>query len=134
MAALTEGRNTPEMEGVILYPPVAAGVVIFEGSLVAIDADGNAQPAEKTEGLIVLGRAEDYVDNTKGQDGDQRINVKRGCFLWDTVTGANAVTAAHLYGDCYIEDDQTVTADATGSSRAGKVIAVYADGIAVETR
>jgi hypothetical protein len=52
-------------------------------------------------------------------------------FVWDN---DGSVTAAHILKDCYIVDDCTVTATSTGSSKAGKVIAVSDDGVAVETR
>lgn len=136
MAPLTAGRNTPELAegGKVIVLPVAANAVIFDGSLVALDAEGNAQAAAQAAGLTAAGRAEEYVDNTGGADGDKTVRVRRGVFVWDnTATAANKVTAEHVLKDCYIEDDCTVTALADGSSKAGKVIAVTDDGIAVET-
>lgn len=136
MAALTAGRNTPELAegGKIIVLPVAAGAVIFDGSLVVLDASGNAKAAVKAEGLTAAGRAEEYVDNTGGAAGAKTIKVKRGVFVWDNTTvAANKIKNEHVLKDCYIVDDCTVSALATGSSRAGKVIAVTDDGIAVET-
>jgi len=136
MAALTAGRNTPELAegGKIIVLPVAANTVIFDGSLVALDENGNAQPAAKETGLTAAGRAEEYVDNTGGAAGDKTIRVRRGVFVWDnTSVAANKVKPEHILKDCYIEDDCTVTALSDGSSRAGKVIAVTDDGVAVET-
>ena len=41
-------------------------------------------------------------------------------------------TTAHVLKPCYIADDQTVTATATGASVAGLVIRVDDAGVAVE--
>lgn len=134
--ALTAGRNTPELAegGRIVVLPVAAGAVIYDGGLVVLDASGNAKAATKAEGLTAAGRSEEYVDNTSGAAGAQTVKVRRGVFVWDnTTTAANKVKPEHVLKDCYIVDDCTVSASATGSSRAGKVIAVTDDGIAVET-
>ncbi len=57
----------------------------------------------------------------------------RGVFVFEnTSTTANKITAAHVLKPCYIEDDQTVTALATGTSAAGLVVRVDDDGVAVE--
>ena len=59
--------------------------------------------------------------------------VKRGVFVWNnTTTAADKVSEAHVLGPCYMEDDQTVTANATGTSAAGIVVRVGLDGVAVE--
>jgi len=46
---------------------------------------------------------------------------------------ANAVTASNLFADVYILDDQTVTTASSGNSKAGRVWAVDADGVCVES-
>ena len=135
MAALTQGRNTPEIAGgALLVLPVAADTKIFEGALVAVDATGYAAPASKAENLRAAGRAEEYADNTGGAAGAISVLVKRGVFVWDNDTGDNKVAAKDVLADCYIVDDHTVTALATGSSVAGKVIGVTDEGVEVETR
>lgn len=129
-----EGRNTTEVANGarIINLPVAAGAVIYDGVMVAVE-NGFAIPAEKKEGLTVIGRAEQYADNTKGSDGDLTVNVKRGVFIWENATGEEKITAADIMENCYISDCFTVTKLQTGSSVAGKIVGVYADGIAVET-
>lgn len=131
--ALERGRKTPEVaeSGRFLVLPVAAGVKIYEGSLVVIGTDGFAKAAAKGTGFTAAGRAERYADNTGGEDGDITVRVARGVFVWEN---DGSVTEAHILKDCYIVDDCTVTATSTGSSKAGKVIAVSDDGVAVETR
>jgi hypothetical protein len=130
------GRNTAELAegGKVLILPVVAGAIIQDGTLVVLDANGNAKAATKAEGLTAVGRAEEYADNTGGTAGAITVKVRRGVFVWDNTTvAANKIKPEHVMKDCYIVDDCTVTALATGSSRAGKVIAVTDDGIAVET-
>ncbi|MCD7948306.1 MAG: hypothetical protein LUG13_08465 [Oscillospiraceae bacterium] len=134
MAALTEARDTNEIANGAKYLalPVKGGTTIYQGALVAIDATGCAIPAKKAASLMAAGRAEETVENTGG-DGDATIRVSRGVFVVDnTATAANQITAAHLLKPCYMEDDQTVTALATGSSVAGLVVRVDEDGVAVE--
>lgn len=134
MAALKNVRDTSELiqEGKFLHLPVKGKTTIYQGSLVALDADGLAVPGKKAEGLTAAGRAEETVENT-GADGDLSIRIARGVFVFDnTATTANKITRAHVLKVCYIEDDQTVTALATGASVAGTVIRVNGDGVAVE--
>lgn len=132
----TEGRNTVEIadRASLISIPVAASTTIYEGSLVAVNATGYAIPAKKAADLIAVGRAEEFINNSSGGNGDLTVLVKRGVFKWNNdSTKANEITDAHIMKDCYIIDDCTVTSLATGSSKAGKVVGIYDDGIAVET-
>lgn len=133
MAALTEVRDTPEVaHGQYLAIPVKGSTTIYQGSLVAIDANGYAIPGKKAASLTAAGRAEETVANT-GADGAMIINVKRGVFVFaNTATTSNKITKAHVLKPCYMEDDQTVTALATGASVAGLVVRVDDRGVAVE--
>lgn len=136
MAALTSGRDTVEIAGGarLLSLPVAAATTIYEGALIALNAQGYAQPAAKAEGLTTMGRAELFADNSKGTNGAISVTVRRGAFRWENdPTAANAVTQALVGKSCYILDDCTVTAVAEGSSAAGKVLIVSDDGVTVET-
>ena len=134
MAALTNARDTAEIMdgGRQLVLPVKAKTVIYQGALVALDADGFAIPGKKAAGLTAAGRAEETVENT-GSDGELVIRVTRGVFIYsNTSTAANKVTAAHVLKPCYSQDDQTVTALVTGASVAGLVVRVDENGVAVE--
>ena len=133
--ALTSGRNTTEVaKSRLLILPVAAGRVIYEGALVAINASGYAQPAEKAADLVAAGRAEERVDNSGGGDGDKQIMIRRGVFVWEnSATAANQVKETDCLKACYIEDDCTVTMASAGSSPAGVVIGVSDEGVEVET-
>lgn len=134
MGALTTVRDTVEIlnGGRQLVLPVKANTTIYQGALVALGADGYAIPGKKAAGLTAAGRAEETVENTGG-DGERTIRVTRGVFVYaNTATAANQVTAAHVLRPCYIQDDQTVTALATGTSVAGLVVRVDGSGVAVE--
>lgn len=130
---LTQGRNTPEIvEGKTLVLPVKGGVKIFDGGLVAVDANGFAIPAKTAAGLTAAGRAEQFVDNVQGADGEVQIIVRRGVFKWNNAA-AGAIAAKDVLKSCYMVDDDTVTITATGSSVAGKIIGIDGDQVIVET-
>ena len=134
MAALTMARDTAEIAQGAKYLslPVKGKTTIYQGALVVLDADGYAIPGKKAAGLTAAGRAEETVENTGG-DGELVIRVTRGVFVYaNTSTAANKVGAGHVLKPCYIQDDQTVTALATGASVAGLVIRVDDNGVAVE--
>lgn len=134
MAALTKERDTTEImqDAKFLHLPVKGGTTIYQGALVALDANGYAIPGKKATGLTAAGSAEETVEN-KGADGEAFIRVARGVFVFNnTATTSNKIGAAHVLKPCYIEDDQTVTALATGASAAGLVVRVDEDGVAVE--
>ena len=132
MSALTKARDTSEIMqgGKFLSLPVKGNTTIYQGSIVALDANGYAIPGKKATGLIAAGRAEETVEN-KGGDGDAVIRVSRGTFVFENSTSGK-ITAADVLGLCYMEDDQTVTALATDASIAGTVIRVDGNGVAVE--
>lgn len=131
---LTRDRNTPTREGKFLVLPVAANIRIFAGSFVAANATGHATFGAEDANLKAAGRAEEFVDNTGGADGDLTIKVRRGVFKWKN-SAADPIAAADILSTCYIEDDETVskTNNAGARSAAGKVIAVDSDGVWVET-
>lgn len=134
MAALTMERDTPEIMngGRLLSLPVKGGVTIYQGAIVALDADGYAVPGIKEAGLTAVGRAEETVTNP-GADGAETVKALRGVFVYaNSATAADKVTAKHLLQPCYIEDDQTVTTAAAGASVAGLVLRADENGVAVQ--
>lgn len=135
--ALSTDRNTLRREGDFLVLPVAAGARIHLGALVARDASGNAVPASNTEGLRAVGRAEETADNQGGAAGDVKVQVRRGVFRWKNDSDL-PVTAADVYEECYISDDETVRGfddeqDAPNPI-AGRVMELDGDEVWVETR
>lgn len=122
--ACTGARKTAATAGHMIFLEIDDGVTIYEGALVAITAAGKATPATKTENQPAIGMAYDLYDGT--------VIVERGAHLWDN-DAANPITAAHIGGSCYITDDCTVTALATGSGIAGKVLGLEDGQVIVET-
>ncbi len=132
--SLSADRMTPERQGEILVIPVAAGVKIYAGSLVMVDA-GFAKPGAASTTAIVAGRAEEFVDNSGGSDGAVSIQVKRGVFKFKN-SATDPVSTADLLKPCYVEDDETVAkTDATATLiKAGQIVGIDADGVWVDTR
>lgn len=130
MAALTNVRDTSELGGKYIALPVKGATTIYQGAIVAVDANGYAIPGKKAASLKAAGRAEETVEN-KGGAGDAVIRVSRGTFVFENSTSGK-ITAADVLSLCYMEDDQTVTKTGTGASVAGLVIRVDDEGVAVE--
>lgn len=133
--ALSQGRNTVEVrDGKTLILPVKSNTKIYDGSIVVVDSTGYAVPGKQAEGLLIAGRAEEFVDNTGagGTNGAKTVRVRRGVFKWNNDT-TNPVTPQDALKTCYILDDETVTMLATGASPAGKVIGLENGEVLVET-
>lgn len=135
MTALADNRLTDEKGDSPIartFPalPVAASTEIFQGSMVAINLSGYLVPASADPTLRVLGRAEEYVDNSTGSAGDKTCKVKRGIFGWVNSATTLAVSDAHVGRIAYAVDDQTVALrNPIGSYPvAGRVYDVDADG------
>ena len=136
MTALTQDRNTLRCEGVAIEPPVAAGVRIYFGALVAINAAGLAVPGATSATLKGAGSALKEADNRQGAAGDIRVRLDKRPARFANSAAADAITLADLGTDCFIVDDQTVAKTSGGNtrSRAGKVFDVDADGVWVDFR
>jgi len=112
---------------------VAASTTIYAGGMVAKNASGYAVPAADAANLVVMGRAEEYVDNSSGGNGDKTVIVRRKRAFKFKNSTTNAVTIAHLGGNVYVEDDETVASSGgTNNIVAGKCIGVDSDGVWVE--
>ena len=131
MSAATAAIDTPERSGPVFNYPLAAATVIYQGTLVALDASGNAVAASDAAALRVVGRAEETVDNSDGSAGDLTINAKRGVFKYAN-SGTNAVDADDKGKVCFVEDDNTVAETSTHKCKAGRVLDVESDGVWVD--
>lgn len=131
MTALVADRNTPMKDGKLISVPLAAGVKIFAGSLVAATATGLATPGATAATLTYLGRAEEQIDNTSGAASAKSVLVRKGEAFKFANLAADPVTQASMGKVCYIADDQTVALTNGGATRsaAGVVIGVEADGV-----
>jgi len=129
---LTADRNTPYKQTEIIVIGAGAGVRIFAGSLVALNANGFAIPGKAATGLTYAGRAEESADNTSGADGAVSVKVRRNqAFKW---ANDGTVTQARLLKPAYIVDDATVAAADGGGTRsaAGLVVGIDSDGVWIE--
>lgn len=133
MAALTEGRQTPEVHGGLHGYPVAAATHLYAGGIGCLDASGNLVPGSAVTTLTAVGRIEADFDNSAGVAGDIKGIVKEGDFVFENSASADEITTAAVGNDCYIVDDQTVAKTNGSSTRsvAGKVINVNDRGVIV---
>lgn len=118
MTALTRDRNTLRRDGIKFVDPVAASTLIYAGSLVCLDASGNAVPGSTSTTLRARGRAEEYVDNRAGVAGARTIETRRGVFPFANSSGADEVTRTDIGATAYIVDDQTVAKTNGTSTRS----------------
>lgn len=127
MANLTKDRMTKELAaGARTFgDPVAASTTLFAGSMVGLDASGNAVKAAPAVATM-RGVAEHGVDNSAGGAGDQTVTTKRGVFLFNQ-TGLDR---SDIGADVYVVDDNTV--GAAGTLIAGKLLQIEAAGAWVE--
>lgn len=134
MPALTKDRNTVRRDGVQNSDPVAGATRIYAGSLVCLNAAGNAVPGSTSATLKARGRAEEHVDNRDGAAGDKRIETRRGVFPFANSASTDEITRADIGASAYIVDDQTVAKTSATNTRsvAGIIRDVDADGVWVE--
>jgi hypothetical protein len=115
MAATTVERlvGSNDSNSAPLYAPcyfdVAAATKILGGTIVCVDASGNATPAV-TDGsavstLKVVGIARDTADNTSGSAGDLKIAVYTGISLWEN---GDTITKTSIGAVAFAGDNQTV--------------------------
>ncbi len=131
---LTASRNTPFKDGHLLPYKVAAGAKIFAGALVCLNAAGFLVPGSISSTLTYVGRAEDFVDNTAGVDGDKVVLVRRRKAFKFVNSGTDPVGQADMNKTVYVVDDQTVakTNGAGARSAAGRLVGIEPDGVWIE--
>lgn len=133
MTALTQGRATAfHSGGNRIEHPAAAGVLIYEGGIVARDAAGNLTKGQTAVGLVGVGIATHRCDNSNGVAGAVRCRVAVETAILANDSG-DAVTAADIGKVCYLVDDQTVAKTHATNTRspAGIVADVTPAGVAV---
>ncbi|MDH1211133.1 hypothetical protein N5C38_08700 [Pseudomonas chengduensis] len=131
---LTKDRNTQRRDGVQFNDPVAASTRIFAGSLVCLNAAGNAVPGSLSATLKARGVAQEQVDNRDGAAGALRIETRRGVFQFANSASTDEITRADIGSECFIVDDQTVAKTSATDTRsvAGTILDVDAGGVWVE--
>lgn len=129
--ALTQDRSTLRRNGQGLRPPVAAGVRLFAGGIVGVNATGQAVPAGTPAAVAILGIAQENVDNRDGTAGEQSVEVRRGTF--QLKPAAAGITLADYGKPVTAVDDESVGLIGEDAAIvAGIVRDVDADGVWVE--
>lgn len=127
MTATLQDRNTPRREGVEIPFKVAGGELIPAGTMVCVNTDGFAVSGKLAPDLVYIGRANERVDNTAGQDGDATVLVERGrMFAW---ANDGTITQTSVGQRVYIADNQTVSTTDTGASHAGTCVLIDDCGV-----
>ena len=126
MAALTSARDTKEVYCNALcihrVKTLATGTSVYTGSICAVNSSGNAVPASDTAGLVVIGRAEAFVSDTK-------LIAKSGVFIYDNATSTEALTVADINKKVFVIDDHTVgKTGGTNKIPAGTMRDILPDG------
>lgn len=143
MGALTQARVQREFRSKHLPLPLASGsgMTAFRNGIACIDTSSHtAKPgAAGNANLVPVGEWDQDVDNSAGTASVYVVvNLDKELVArwYDTVTGANAVTAANsLFDEVYIFDDHTVTTASSGNSVAGRVWGVDSiKGVLIEKK
>lgn len=131
MTALTKDRNTPRLQGDDRQGLAAAGTLIHAGAIVMRNAAGYLIKGATATGAVAVGRAEDRVDNSAGQNGDAAVPYRPGVYRYENSASADELTIADINKVCFVVDDQTVakTNGTNTRSPAGVVEAVDANGV-----
>lgn len=131
---LTKDRNTKRRDGKQFNDPVAASTRIFAGSLMCLNAAGDAVPGSVSTTLKARGVAQEQVDNLSGAAGAARIESRRGVFPFANSAAGDQITRADIGANAYIVDDQTVakTNGTNTRSVAGVIRDVDSDGVWIE--
>ncbi len=131
MTALSADRNTPRRETTKRQIPVAAGVKLHAGAMVAITAAGYLAPVTAVATLKGAARNARLVDNTGGAAGAVTAEQELGTFRWENSAAADLITRADIGSDAYGVDDQTVAKTNGGDTRSvvGKIADVDDQGV-----
>lgn len=131
MTALTKEKAVTSRNGSAFTDPAAAGVVVYKGALVALNAAGEALPGGTAGAAQTRGVALDKgADNESGAAGDVMVETRRGTFAFVNSAAADEITRADIGATVYVVDDQTVAKTDGGSTRieAGTCRDIAANG------
>ena len=136
MSALTSTRYVLVKEGSIKKTsyPLAVGEKVFVNSGLAFDTARPGAMYKMASGVatfVPLGWALADVDNSAGSSTvpcPVELYRERHIQWWDSVTGANAITAGNLFDDAYIFSDHELTKNSGTVSKYGKVLGFSPQG------
>ena len=124
MADITARKASTDRQDGLVYPFKMGVESIFEGALVAINAAGFVVNAGDDANAVVVGVADESVDNSGGSAGDKTLQVRRsGVFTF--VAGWSAAQA-DVNTLVYAVDNQTVdlAATTTNDVLVGRIVEV----------
>jgi hypothetical protein len=124
MADITARKASTDRQDGLVYPFLMGAEEIFEGALVAINAAGYVVNAGDDANAVVVGVADESVDNSGGAAGDKTLVVRRtGVF---TFNAAFSAAQADVNTLCYASDNQTVdlAANTTNDVLVGRIVEV----------
>lgn len=105
MTAITVAKKSLDRQDGDILSFKQGAEKIPEGALVMVNAAGYAVNATDTAGGVVVGVADETVDNSAGSVGDKSIKVRRsGVF---TFVFAGTATIADVNTLVYVVDNQT---------------------------
>jgi hypothetical protein len=132
--ALNAERVTKRRDAGLIAGPIAAGVLIFNGALVVIDASGYLRPGRASTTDKALGRASGTYDNTDGDAGDLTVTVERGIFRYSNSADGDAIAQDDVGKNCYVAHDGAVALTSNSSARvvAGRIDGVDSEGVWVD--
>ena len=124
MADITERKASTDRQDGEVLSFLQGAESIFEGALVAINAAGYAVNAGDDANAVIVGVADETVDNSGGAAGDLSIKVRRsGVF---TFVAAWSAAQADVNTLVYAVDNQSVdlAATTTNDVLVGRVVEV----------
>ena len=130
MVALSQDRLTTRRAGDHVAGPVAAGVVIYDGALVARNAAGDIVPGSASPSLKACGVATERANAAGLSAGAMLIVYAKGVFCFANEP-TDPITKADIENNAWIVDDQTVARTNGGATRsvAGRIVDVDAAGV-----
>lgn len=124
MADITARKASTDRQDGEVYHFQMGAEQIFEGALVAINAAGYAVNAGDDASTVVVGVADNSVDNSGGSAGDKEVLVRRtGVF---TFNAAHTAAQTDVNNLAMASDNQTVdlAANTTNDIVVGRIVEV----------
>lgn len=136
MANTTKDLPTAERVNYDRSYPVAAAAVLYRGAALGSVVVSNVRYARAYQaGDLIIGVAQEYVDNSTGANGAKTVRTRRGCFKFQQNATINE---SHVDNFAKLVDDQTVAIEAVATTQTantiGRIVQVDSDGVWVETR
>lgn len=96
--------------------PVVDADIIYDGTMVTADTNGEAFPASDLAGHVFMGLAKRQVDNT--DDGESvEIDARPGLTFWANAGTGFTPNQADIGLDAYVADDNTVVSAANSTAK-----------------